>query len=366
MIKIGLILFLAAATISGIVAQITPDLSLPEQSNGVITFDISGIADDKLDKLDYNLLSVFVATETNEYATALPIQGNFSIVENKLIFKPYFPFEKGLAYVIRLKNSGTEKFYYLSFQIGEKEKNEQAKLLSIFPTADLLPENLLRFYFYFQTPMKQEEALKHIKLIDEKGNVDDHAFMKFKEELWSNDGKRLTVLFDPGRIKRGVSTNVIEGSSLENGRRYHLKISGEWKDVYEQSLVKKAMKEIRVVEPYRKKINIEEWAVSEPRFDSLDKLIIDFDRIIDHTLIQSMMQVKDGAENLVEGYWETLSSEQQVQFVPKNKWQQGSYKIVFDTRLEDVAGNNLQNLLDHNIMDKDVKEIFQFIDFKIL
>lgn len=366
MSKIGLILFFVVASISGIIAQTTTDLSLPEQADGVINLDISSIADDKEDKLNYDLLSVFVANETIEYAASLSIQGNFSIVENNLIFKPYFPFENGLPYVVKLISVNSDEVFYIPFQIGKKEKVKQAKVLSIYPTANLLPENLLRFYFYFQTPMKQEEALKHIKLIDEEGNVDEHAFMKFKEELWSSDGKRFTLLFDPGRIKRGVSTNMVQGSSLEKGKRYHLSISGEWQDVYGQNLPKHTMKEIRVVAPYRKKISIGEWAVSEPRFDSFDNMIIDFDRIIDHALIQSMIQLRDDAKNLVEGYWESLDNEQQVQFIPQNKWGRGSYKIEFDTRMEDVSGNNLQNLLDHYIKDEDRSEIFQFIDFIIL
>ena len=366
MSKSGLILIFVIASISGIVAQTTLGLHLPKQSDDGIHFDLSGIAKDKEYRSNYDILSVFVANETNEYTTTLPIQGNFSMVENKLVFKPYFPFEHGLTYVIRLKKANSEAFSYVPFQIGEKEKVDQAKLLSIFPTTDLLPENLLRFYFYFQTPMKQEEALKHIKLIDEEGNVDDHAFMKFKEELWSNDGKRLTLLFDPGRIKRGVSTNMKQGPSLEDGQRYHLNISGEWQDVYGQSLVQNTRKAIRVVEAYRKKMNLNEWVVSEPKSGGLDKLTIEFDRIIDHALIQSMMQVRDDSDNRVEGHWKIQNSEQQVQFVPQNRWQKGSYKIMFDTHLEDVSGNNLQNLLDHNILDLDRNELSQFITIIIL
>ena len=364
MSEVALILFISMASISGMIAQTTHGLSLPNHSDGVISFDISGMVDHKEDKLNYDFLSVFVANQTNEYSACLPMQGDFSTEENKLIFKPYFPFETGLAYVIKLKNANGE--FYLPFQIGEKEKVNQAKLLSIFPTSNLLPENLLRFYFYFQTPMKQEEALKHIKLIDEEGKVDDHAFMKFKKELWSSDGKRLTLLFDPGRIKRGVSSNTKQGAALVNGKHYQLSISGAWQDVYGQSLKKNNLKEIIVVEPYRKKINVDEWVMREPTFDSLDRLIIDFDRIVDHALIQSMMQINDPAGNLVEGSWEIINAEQQVQFIPKNRWTKGFFKIVFDTRMEDVSGNNLQNLLDHNSREKDLNEIFQIINFTVL
>ena len=29
-------------------------------------------------------------------------------------------------------------------------------------------------------------------------------FLELDEELWSTDGRRFTLLFDPGRIKRGL------------------------------------------------------------------------------------------------------------------------------------------------------------------
>lgn len=49
--------------------------------------------------------------------------------------------------------------------------------------------------------------------------VSGHAqALAIKEELWSSDGKRLTILFDFGRIKRGVSTNRRQGPALEKGR----------------------------------------------------------------------------------------------------------------------------------------------------
>lgn len=70
------------------------------------------------------------------------------------------------------------------------------------------------------------------------------------------------------------------------------------------------------------------------------------DRIMDHALIQSMIQVEDEEKNLIPGHWEVLEQEQLIQFIPEKRWQKGRYQIVFNSRLEDVAANNLQGLLD--------------------
>ncbi len=363
MVNIGYTFLFILLNTLGVVEQTTPNLRLPDDIDGYIQLDISDLAEDH--NLGYDLLSVYVAHDHNTYALVPAVQGRFTMVDNSLIFKPFFPFEKGLPYVVKINTGMEHEPALIPFLIGEKNIVNQAKVLSIFPTSDLLPENVLRFYIYFQTPMKQEEALQHIKLIDKDGNVDNHAFMKFKEELWSIDGKRLTILFDPGRIKRGVSTNMVQGPALEDGHQYKLRIANEWQDVYGQQLVDVEVKDIMVVEAYRDKIVVGDWVLDSPQYNTLDKLTIVFDRIMDHALIQTMVQVRDENQNLVNGHWEILESQKIMQFIPNNKWKIGNYAIRFDTRIEDVAGNNLQNLLDHNSKDQDLEERYQFINFII-
>ncbi|MEO1263759.1 MAG: hypothetical protein AAFZ15_33435, partial [Bacteroidota bacterium] len=236
----------------------------------------------------------------------------------------------------------------------------------IYPSASQLPENLLRFYIYFNSPMKKGFALEYIQLIDEEGNIDSHAFMEFKQELWSSDGKRLTILFDPGRIKRGVSTNILRGPALIEGKKYKLNISGIWQDVFGKPLSINTTKEFEVVGAYRQPIKIEEWSMVPPRTDSHDILSVRFDRIIDHALIQSMIKLENDESKLISGYWEILEEEQSIQFIPEKKWQKGNYRIVIDSRLEDAAGNNLQNLLDSIKTDSGNNcDEYQFIDFRI-
>ena len=362
--KIGLVLFFVLASISIIISQTMKGLSLPDQPEGVIRFDVSFLVNENVDALSYDFLSVSITNGADE-PNIIPIQGNYSIIENSLVFKPYFPFDPGLTYVVKIQDTNTEEYSYFQFQTGEKAKVDQAKLLNIFPSANLLPENLLRFYIYFQTPMTQGQSLDYIKLIDKSGKIDEHAFMQFKEELWSSDGKRLTLLFDPGRIKRGVSTNMKQGPSLENEQQYTLSISNEWKDIYGQTLEINSTNKITITDAYRKKMKIEEWTITTPSIGSKGKLTLRFDRILDHALIQSMIQIRDFDNNLIEGSWKILDSEQEVKFAPKSEWKKGNYKIQIDTHIEDVAGNNLQNLLDHPIMDQGINDKFQYLNFKI-
>ena len=333
-------------------AQTTPMIILPNEINGNVRLKISAIPNLNVEKFGYEYFSVFVKNEGAEYSSNA-VQGRHAIEDGYLVFSPYFPFERGMDYVVRTKNTEVDSNYsYQSFQIGKKEVVDKAKVLSIYPSANELPENVLRFYLYFNTPMKKGQALKYIQLIDSSGNIDNHAFMEFKQELWSADGKRLTLLFDPGRIKRGVSTNMELGPALLKGKRYNLTVSGDWEDVYGQKLTIKTSKEFVVGKAYRLQIKVNELEIKKPEANSDDTLSIYFDRTIDHALVQSMIQLEDEENNPIEGHWEVLENEQLIQFIPEAKWQKGNYQIVFDSRLEDVAGNNLNSLLDEKVNPK--------------
>ena len=364
--RFDFIIILLMAFNSGVVAQTTPELILPEDIYGTVKLNISFPKDQNKKVSDHDKLSVFVENEGSKYLSNA-IQGHYSKDEEYLIFKPYFPFESGMTYIVRTQNLDSENTYSLeSFKLAKKKKFDKAKVVGIYPSANRLPENILRFYIYFNTPMKKGQALKYILLTDEQGNIDRHAFMEFKQELWSADGKRLTVLFDPGRIKRGVSTNIQKGPALIEGNHYKLSISGAWEDVHDQQLSINTIKEFEVVNGYRQHIKTNDWFIDLPKVNTNDLLTLQFDRIIDHALIQSMIRIEDGDNNQLSGHWEVLGNECLIRFTPDTKWKKGNYRIIIDSRLEDIAGNNLQNLLDHLNTDDEVNsETHQYIKFKI-
>jgi len=333
-------------------AQTNTELILPTEQNGSVQLNISAFSNTDVENFGYDYLAVFVIDEEGKYGTSA-VQGKHTIKNDYLVFSPHFPFERRMSYMVKSKYVDSNNGHsYQSFQVGEKPTFDKAKIISIYPSSNQLPENLLRFYIYFNTPMQKGQALNYIQLVDSKGNMDAKAFMEFKQELWSLDGKRLTLLFDPGRIKRGVSTNLEIGPALLNGKRYQLKISNEWKDVYGQPLSDDKTKSFLVKEAYRHQIKINKWHLSQPNANSYDALSIHFDRIMDHALIQSMIHIEDEEKNLIDGYWEVLENEKRIQFIPEEKWQKGNYQIVFDVRLEDLAGNNLNSLLDESVSQK--------------
>lgn len=326
-------------------AQAANIFSLPNEKNQQLGLRFTYLPDSLSLEEGYGLLSVYVKNEAHDYQNA--IQGQFSLEGEQLFFKPYYPFEEGLTYRMRFKSHPKNDSYaWREFKIGEKAEVAQAELLKIYPTATELPENLLRFYFYFQTPMQREVALDHISLIDEEGKEDRHAFMEFKQELWSADGKRLTLLFDPGRIKRGVSTNLALGPALVKGKQYTLRVSEHWEDVYGQALSQSISRTFSVGPAYRIAIDIHNWHLKLPKAGSAEALHLQFDRIMDHALIASMIQIRNENKEMIEGHWEVSEKELSAHFIPDQAWQAGPYQLVLDPSLEDIAGNNIEGLLD--------------------
>ena len=96
----------------------------------------------------------------------------------------------------------------------------------IYPTADLLPENLLRMYVYFPRPMGGREGLRSVRLLGDQGVPIEGTFLASREDLWSSDRRRLTLLFDPSRVKTGLAAHENMGRVLVAGRSYTLDISG--------------------------------------------------------------------------------------------------------------------------------------------
>ena len=83
-------------------------------------------------------------------------------------------------------------------------KTASPRVLAVHPNLNRLPANILRAHIVFDRPMQTAEAIEHIKLINDRGIDISNALLDFKDGLWTTDGKILTVLFHPGRVKTGL------------------------------------------------------------------------------------------------------------------------------------------------------------------
>ena len=84
---------------------------------------------------------------------------------------------------------------------------------AVYPSAQVLPENLLRFYIHFSAPMSRGEAYRHVRLLDAAGKAVDLPFLELDQELWDPDGKRFTGFMYHERWRRST-----EGASRPRSR----------------------------------------------------------------------------------------------------------------------------------------------------
>src|SRR5262245_39423934 len=96
--------------------------------------------------------------------------GAYSIEQNVLLFRPSFPIAPGVRYRAVFRIAGKPPLEK-TFDGPPKETKPLARVVQIYPSADVLPSNQLRLYIYFSHPMSRGVAAQYIRILDENGKV---------------------------------------------------------------------------------------------------------------------------------------------------------------------------------------------------
>ncbi len=319
-------------------------LTLPETGDATIAITLK----DPLTTIEpTDVLQVFVGASAACCDGRSPVAGRYTVSGRTVSFDPAFGLVEGQIYTVMIRDQNARDL--TEFTIHPKATAVPAQVLAIHPGGDSIPENTLRFYIHFSTPMQPHRSTDFIKLVDETGTADTAAFMTFKQELWNDDRTRLTLLMDPGRIKRGVATNLALGPALLEGKSYSIVVEDGWPSANGKDVTSRFEKAFLVGPALRSLPATENWRVNAPAAHSRAPLVIAFDRPFDHHLLQSGIGVLDGAGQPVPGSLSVESHGLSWRFVPRDDWTSGTLNITVDARLEDVAGNNFRDLLDHAV-----------------
>lgn len=323
---------------------VADNMILPQQGSDPIVLPLS--ADDVAGGRQSDLPEVFVGSAETCCEDRTPMAGRYTLTDDVLTFMPAFGFDPGQDYVVRVGPTADEP-KLVTFRIPLDAPPIPAAVNATYPSGDVLPENVLRFYIHFSTPMTPQVAFDNIKLLDADGKADEAAFMRFKQELWNEDRTRLTVLIDPGRIKREVATNVELGPALLAGQRYTLSVEGGWPAVDGRSVLPPFSRDFTVSAAIRERPDVRFWQATAPCVGTTDPLHITFDRPFDRHLLSRQIQVitKDGQD--VDGDVHVGAGETTWRFTPTEVWTQNELVVMASIELEDVAGNNFRDLLDH-------------------
>ena len=280
---------------------------------------------------------------------------------DKLRFEPRFPIEPGVRYraefdprgllnassttldsshpAARSPSSRTHLTAELS--ISRPSSAPTATVAAFYPSRSVLPENLLRFYIHFSAPMSRGEAYRHIRLLDGSGRLIEDPFLELDEELWSGDGRRFTLLIDPGRIKRGLKPREELGPVLEAGRSYALVVDPGWKDARGTPLKAGFRKAFRAGPADETSPDPKTWTIHSPSPGTQLPLEVRFPEPLDRALLDRLIAVRDGSDHSVVGSVSVADEETSWRFTPEAPWKPGAYRLVIGKELEDVAGNSI-------------------------
>ncbi len=266
-----------------------------------------------------------------------PLAGRYRLQGAGVEFIPRWPPARALtllaAFTAEDGQAVTERF------TGEQAAapEPRTRVASVTPSAGAWPENLLRLYISFSGPMRVGEAWPHIRLLDEAGAPVPGPFVEIDQELWDPAGRRLTVLFDPARIKRGLVDHEAEGLPLVPGRRYTLEIDPAWRDAAGAPMLSGYKQPVVVTEALREPIDPAAWRIVPPSTPDA-ALTVDFGRPMDAALALRALTVRKGAAEVL-GEARLTAHETRWVFQPATLWTSGPHTLAVADWLEDIAGN---------------------------
>ncbi len=330
----------------------TPRIALNRNAG---TIEVSGLSSRKLNRLRERpmsqkewvaLLAVHSGSSDNP-----AMLGSYEATRQAIVFRPRFPLVPGLRYTVRFDGFRLDRGTSMETVVVVPKAPATASTVvaHVYPSADELPANQLKFYLDFSAPMSTGDSYRHIRLLDDAGREVPRAFLQTAHELWDARRQRFTLILDPGRIKRGLRANVEAGAPLQTGRHYRLTIDPQWLDGEGKPLREPFEKPIRVIEADRTSPDPHAWRLHTPASGTSEPLRIELNEPLDRALLEDMLIVLDEHAENVAGQIEIAAGEMQWLFRPRQPWRSGNFAVLVNQKLEDRAGNNVQRLFDEDV-----------------
>ena len=95
----------------------------------------------------------------------------------------------------------------------------------------------------------------------------------------------------------------------------------------------------------------------EARLESRAPLIVTFPKSMDNALAERLIWVTDDLGRKLAGRVDVTEKETVWQFTPEKAWEAGTYQLVADTRLEDLAGNSIARPFELDVFHPVQREI---------
>ncbi|MEX1006377.1 MAG: hypothetical protein WD271_00860 [Acidimicrobiia bacterium] len=292
------------------------------------------------------------------------VGGRYDVDDDAVCFLPKYPFLAGTSYTVLVHHSVDRDDGVITFELEDFEpvtilrplasSEPTTRVVEIYPTAASLPRNHLRFYVHFSNPMSEGFVDAHVHVVRaDTGEPLVAAFLPMEHELWDPERRRVTILFDPARIKRGLAPHEEAGYALREGVPVALVVADDFVDADGRQLASGSSRRYDVSGDVHKRVDPNEWELASPAGGTLRPLVVRFDRPLDHALLHRCLAVVDGNDRRVAGRVSVPAGEGSWAFTPTTPWPRAGLRLIVDTTLEDLAGNSVARVFDRDLSDAD-------------
>lgn len=273
--------------------------------------------------------------------------GKYERTGNELTFMPRFPLTAGAMYRASLRGAGNTAS--LDYRVPMPAVKAPPRVVKIYPTADVLPANHLRFYIYFDRPMRGgKELFQHLAILDEKGKEIEEPWLV--DEIWDEENNCLILFIHPGRIKWGVELRELMGPVLYKNRSYALVVRGAWTDLEGNKIGKDTIKKFRTTPEDRVRIELADWKLTAPAAGTRDAVALTLNKSVDVRSLQTGLTVTNAKGQTIAGAIAIGQDEKSWRFTPSQPWQAGPHRVSVSPDLEDIAGNTPSRPFDVNLL----------------
>ena len=270
------------------------------------------------------------ATGPAMFADVSPIPGGLEL-------KPSFRLEPGGTYLARLLAPGgvvVERVH----RVPNAGPAPTPRVVQVWPQAGQLPANLLKFYIGFSEPMREgREIFDLIHLLDDQGRKVDAPWRR--QELWSEDARRLSLWIHPGRVKRGVNLRESMGPVLAPYRRYRLVLDARIRSAAGASMGTEFVHEFNTTAEDHVIPSPKAWQLHPPARGTRGSLRVESTEPLDHALLARCQWVEDASGRRISGGIVVQPTATAWEWMPDEPWSAGEYRLCVNEWLEDLAGN---------------------------
>lgn len=273
-----------------------------------------------------------------------PVLGRWERTAGRAVFLPAVPLPAGQGFVLEWQCADGVKRRH---EFCTAAASGGVPTVQLRPSGVPLPANALKFYLHFSEPMERGVFLDRLRLQEVGGT---EIIGPFREtELWSPDGRRLTVWFHPGRQKTGVNLNLDEGPVLREGVCYRLMVSGAWRSVAGVALGTDRIFEWQVGPADHTLPTLAGFRLDPPAAGSREPWVVHSIEPLDPGMLAGALQIRR-AGRTVAGRGEAAPDGCSWCFIPAAAWLSGEHELQADPNLEDLAGNSLSKPFEVDLM----------------